>query len=223
MILVRAWIRQALGASGAALIAPIAMLGVLLALTLLGGLGRIGSLGQAFSGPRLPAPAAAAASGSTKGAHRSSLVLAGRANGPARTRGSAADRARSRGTGGARSVPATAGPTSGGSGTWSGAAGAPAGGAGAPATGAPGAGHGGAGRPAPGPAQPSPTHRPSPGPGLITRVTDTGASSAGKLPGPAGPAAAQGVQEVGSTAAKIPPLQLQAPARAGLQPALGSI
>ena len=55
MILVRAWIRQALGASGAAVAVPAAMLGVLALLTLSGGLGRIGNIGQAFSGPRLPA------------------------------------------------------------------------------------------------------------------------------------------------------------------------
>ena len=56
MILVRAWIRQALGASGAAVAVPAAMLGVLALLTLSGGLGRIGNIGQAFSGPRLRRP-----------------------------------------------------------------------------------------------------------------------------------------------------------------------
>src|SRR5262249_18762945 len=63
MVLARAWMRQVLGASGAALIVPVAMLGAVVALVFAGGLGRIGSLGQALSGPQLPASAPATSSG----------------------------------------------------------------------------------------------------------------------------------------------------------------
>jgi hypothetical protein len=63
MVLVKAWMRQLVGASGAALIIPVAMLGAVIALAFAGGLGRIGSLGQALSGPQLPSSAPAASSG----------------------------------------------------------------------------------------------------------------------------------------------------------------
>jgi hypothetical protein len=55
MSLARAWKRQLLGASGAALMVPGAIGCALIVLAFAGGFSRLGSLGQAFSGPATPA------------------------------------------------------------------------------------------------------------------------------------------------------------------------
>ena len=210
MILVRAWIRQALGASGAAVAVPAAMLGVLVLLTLSGGLGRIGNIGQAFSGPRLPAASVPTPSGSPNGGSRPERLLA--ALGTDRT-GPAASRTPTGGPGGLRGRPAPHPGTSGGSG-WHGGSGGP--GSGSGGTGAPGgtpAGGGSSGPPT-GPEDPVPGHGPSPGPSLVSRVTAGAASAARQLPGPLGPAAAQTVETVGSAAGALVPSGAQVPVQA---------
>jgi hypothetical protein len=209
VVLVRAWIRQALGASGVALVVPAAMVGVLALLTLSGGLGRIGNIGQAFSGPRLPAAAVPAPSSTSKRAGRHDRLLAAltgdRVRAPTSTPG------RRPGQGASSGAPST---SSGGSG-WhggSGGTGNGSGGTGAPAGGAPEPG--GAGGPPTEPADPSPSHHPSPGPTLVKRVTDAAASAAGRLPGPLGPAAGQTVEAVGSAAGALVPSRAQVPLQA---------
>lgn len=222
MILVRAWIRQALGASGAAVAVPAAMLGVLALLTLSGGLGRIGNIGQAFSGPRLPAtlvPTPSSKSRRTAGPDRLLAELgSGRVRASVPAPGQTAGRGASSGA---------SSPSSGGSG-WHGGSSRPGrgpGGTGGPAGGVPAGG--GSGGPSAGPADPSPSHHPSPGPSLVRRVTDTAASAAGRLPGPLGPAAAQTIETVGSAAGGLVPSGAQAPVQAPSQvvarlPALAS-
>ena len=201
MILVRAWIRQALGASGAAVAVPAAMLGVLALLTLSGGLGRIGNIGQAFSGPRLPAAVVPTPSSPSSAGTRQDRLLATLGNGP--VRGTAPTPA--------HEPPAESAPSpSGGSGQNGGSGGS--GGTAAPVGGAPSGG--GSGSPSTGPADPSPSHRPSPGPSLVTRVTDAAASAAGRMPGPLGPAAAQTVEIVGSAAGALVPTAPQVPVQA---------
>lgn len=219
MILVRAWIRQALGACGAAVLVPAAMVGVLVLLTLSGGLGRIGNIGQAFSGPRLPAAAAPSPSQGANAGHRSARVVAAlpsRALGnvgsaPAGTPGhrgsgghSAPNPGPSGGSGGSGGQGGSSGPGH-GSGGSGGAAGGP------PSGGAPGG-------PSTGPADPSPAHRPSPGPSVVSRVTAAAASTVGQLPAPLGPAAAQTVETVGSAAdALVPSVPVQVPSQTGAQ------
>lgn len=196
MILVRAWMRQALGASGAAVVVPIAVVGVLVLLTLAGGLGRIGNIGQAFSGPRLPA-AVPTPSGGASG--RLPLLLARTGRGTAGSPAGARGRAGNAGASNGRPAP---GPGSVGSGgpfahSGPGGPGRGSGGSGAPA-GTPAGGGGSAATP-PSSAPPAPPHKPSPGPSLISRVTS-------QLPTPAGSAATQTIQSVGATAARIAPL-----------------
>lgn len=222
MILVRAWIRQAVGASGVAVAVPAVMLGVLVLLTLSGGLGRIGNIGQAFSGPRLPGPAVPTPSTSAKARARPERLLAALGSGPVRAGASAP--AQNPGPGASRGGFGSHPGPSGGSGGQggSGGPGRGSGGTGAPVGGAPAGG--GSGGPPTGPEDPSPSHRPSPGPSLVSRVTAAAASAAGRLPGPLGPAAAQTVETVGSTVAKLPPLgpPVQAPSTAAVQlPAQG--
>jgi len=217
VILVRAWVRQALGASGAAVAVPAAMLGVLALLTLSGGLGRIGNIGQAFSGPRLPAAVLPTPSSPSSAGTRQDRLLATLGNGP--VRGTAPTPAHAPGKPPVESAPSP----SGGSGQNGGSGGS--GGTGAPVGGAPSGG--GSGSPSTGPADPSPSHRPSPGPSLVTRVTDAAASAAGRLPGPLGPAAAQTVEIVGSAAGALVPTAPQVPVQAPSQvaaslPALAS-
>jgi hypothetical protein len=221
MILVRAWIRQALGASGAAVAVPAAMLGVLALLTLSGGLGRIGNIGQAFSGPRLPATVVPTPSSASRAGPRPDRLLATLGNGPAPAVASAP--AHTPG----KSAPGSAPSPSGGSGQQggSGGSGGGSGGTGGPAGGAPPAG--GSGGTSTGPADPSPSHRPSPGPSLVTRVTDTAASAASRLPGPLGPAAEQTIETVGSAAGAVVQSGAQVPVQAPNQavaslPALAS-
>jgi hypothetical protein len=214
VILVRAWIRQALGASGAAVAAPAAMLGVLVLLTLSGGLGRIGNIGQAFSGPRLPAAAASTPAKPGTGPERRLLAALG--SGPGRAASSAPVRTPGAGTprGGSVLPPGPSGGSGGQGGL--GGPGRGSGGTGAQAGGAPV--EGGSGGPPTAPADPSPSHRPSPGPSLVQRVTDAAASAAGRLPGPLGPAAAQTVETVGSAAgALVPSGPVQAPSQGGMQ------
>ena len=212
MILVRAWIRQALGASGAAVAVPAAMLGVLALLTLSGGLGRIGEhrpgvLGSPVAGdlgadpververrrePRSAARCARARSGSVRARpHPARHPVEGRR---------AALRARPADPGGT-AVPA-----------------------GLAAGRAVPVGLPGARPPAEAPAVPrpvrrirSPSHHPSPGPSLVRRVTDTAASAAGRLPGPLGPAAAQTIETVGSAAGALVPSGAQVPVQAPSQ------
>jgi hypothetical protein len=215
VILVRAWIGQALGACGAAVLVPAAMVGVLVLLTLSGGLGRIGNIGQAFSGPRLPAAVAPSPSGAAKGAPRSPQdVAAVRSRTPGVAGSSPAGAPGHRGSGG-RAAPHP-GPSGGSGGQ---------GGSGGPGRGSGGSG-GGAGSTPPGgssggptgPADPSPSHRPSPGPSVVSRVTAAAASTVGQLPGPLGPAAAQTVEKVGSAAgALVPSVPVQAPRQAETQ------
>jgi hypothetical protein len=217
VILVRAWVRQALGASGAAVVVPAAMLGVLALLTLSGGLGRIGNIGQAFSGPRLPAAVLPTTSTPSRAGSRPGRLLATVGHGP--VRGTAPTPAHTPGKPPAGSAPSP----SGGSGQHGGSGGS--GGTGAPVGGAPSGG--GPGSPSTGPADPSPSHRPSPGPSVVTRVTDAAASAAGRLPGPLGPAAAQTVEVVGSAAGALVPSAPQVPVQAPSQvaaslPALAS-
>ena len=215
MILVRAWVRQALGASGVAVAVPAAMLGVLVLLTLSGGLGRIGNIGQAFSGPRLPAPSVSAASGAASARSDPDRLFAALRSGPVRAGASAP--ARTPGSGASRGGPAPHRGPSGGAGGQGGSGGpGRGGGTGAPAGGAPAGG--GSGGPPTGPEDPSPSHRPSPGPSLVSRVTAAASSVAGRLPGPLGPAAAQSVETVGSAAGTlVPSVPVQAPTQAGVQ------
>lgn len=212
MILVRAWIRQALGASGAAVAVPATMLGVLALLTLSGGLGRIGNIGQAFSGPRLPATVVSAPSSATKAGTRPDRLFAALGSGAVRAAAPAAAQAPGeRASGGAPSPPGGSGWRGGSSGS-----GGSSSGTGAPAGGAPAGG--GSGGPSTGPADPSQAHHPSPGPSLVTRVTDTAAAATGRLPAPLGAAAAQTVETVGSAAnALVPSVPAQAPSQAGAQ------
>ena len=222
MILVRAWIRQALGASGAAVAVPAAMLGVLALLTLSGGLGRIGNIGQAFSGPRLPATVVQTPSSKSRGTTGPDRLLAALGSGRVRTSVPAPGQTAGRGASSGASSP-----SSGGSG-WHGGSSGPGrgpGGTGGPAGGAPAGG--GSGGPSAGPADPPPSHHPSPGPSVVRRVTDTAASAAGRLPGPLGPAAAQTIETVGSAAGALVPSGAQVPVRAPSQvvarlPALAS-
>jgi hypothetical protein len=197
MILVRAWMRQALGASGAALVVPITMVGVLVLLTLAGGLGRIGNIGQAFSGPRLRAPAVPAPSGGANG--RSPLLLALTGRGTAGSQAGGRGRAGQAGASNGRPAPGSGSVGSGGPFAHSGPGGPGrgSGGPGGPA-GTPAGGGGSAATP-PSSAPPVPPHKPSPGPSLISRVTS-------QLPTPAGPAASQTIESVGATAARIAPL-----------------
>ncbi|HET7050358.1 MAG TPA: hypothetical protein VFI54_19000 [Solirubrobacteraceae bacterium] len=215
MILVRAWVRQALGASGVAVAVPAAMLGVLVLLTLSGGLGRIGNIGQAFSGPRLPAPVGPGPSILGKAGARPERLLAALGSGPVRAGASAP--ARTPGSGASRGGPAPHRGPSGGAGGQGGPGGpGRGGGTGAPAGGAPAGG--GSGGPPTGPGDPSPSHRPSPGPSLVSRVTAAASTVAGRLPGPLGPAAAQTVETVGPAAGTlVPSVPVQAPSQAGGQ------
>ena len=211
MILVRAWIRQALGASGAAVAVPAAMLGVLALLTLSGGLGRIGNIGQAFSGPRLPATVVPTPSSASRGGASPDRLLAALGRGRVRTGAPAPGQNAGGGASSGASSPSGGSGWHGGSsgpGRGSGSSGGPAGGA--PAGGAPAGG----GSPSTGPADPSPSHHPSPGPSLVRRVTDTAASAAGRLPGPLGPAAAQTIETVGSAAGALVPSGAQVPVQA---------
>jgi hypothetical protein len=209
VILVRAWIGQALGACGAAVLVPAAMVGVLVALTLSGGLGRIGNIGQVFSGPRLPAAVAPSPSSAAKVAPRSGQLAAVLGSGAPRSAGIGPAGAPGRPGSGGRPA-AHPGPSGGSGGQGgSGGPGRGSGGSGGPAAGSPSGGS--SGSPSTGPAGPSPTHRPSPGPSLVSRVTGAAASAAGQLPGPLGPAAAQAVETVGSAAgAPVPPVPVQA-------------
>jgi hypothetical protein len=230
VILVRAWIRQALGASGAALVVPAVILGMLVLLTLSGGLGRIGNIGQAFSGPRLPARAAPTPSRASKAHARPQPLLAAQGRGPGRTVASPAAPTHAPGTASGRPAPSGGqggfgGPGRGSGGSGATAGGAPAaGGSGGPSPG-PGGPSPGPGAPSPGPGGPSPSHRPSPGPTLVSRVTGAAASAARRLPGPLGPAAAQTVETVGSAAGSLVPAgPAQSPIQASTQlPALASI
>ena len=209
MILVRAWMRRALAASGAALAVPAAMLGVLALLTLSGGLGRIGNIGQVFSGPRLPAAVVPTPSSPSRGGAGSDRLLAALRSGRARTGAPAPGQTPGRGTSSGASGGASS--PSGGSG-WYGSSSGPgrgSGGTGGPAGGAPAGG--GSGGPPTGPVDPSPSHHPSPGPSLVRRVTDTAASAAGRLPGPLGPPAAQTIETVGSAAGALVPSGAQVP------------
>jgi hypothetical protein len=201
VILVRAWIRQALGASGAALIVPMTMTAVLVLLTLAGGLGRIGSLGQAFSGPRLPAPFASADSHRATSPARSRQLLAlGTSGGAA---GSVTPGAQPGSPPGNRPS-GRGGP--GGPGRGSG------GGSGSGAHGG-GAGPGGS---TPSPAGPPPPPQPSPGETLVDQLTGVATRVTSGLPAPAGPAVTQAVEAVGSAADQFAPLRppglAQAPA-----------
>jgi hypothetical protein len=221
VILVRAWIRQALGASGAAVAVPAAMLGVLALLTLSGGLGRIGNIGQAFSGPRLPATVVPTPSSASRGGASPDRLLAALERGRVRTGAPAPGQTAGRGASSGASSPSD------GSG-WHGGSSGPgrgSGGSGGPAGGAPAGG--GAGGPSTGPADPSPSHHPSPGPSLVRRVTDTAASAAGRPSGRLGPAAAQTIETVGSAAGALVPSGAQVPVQAPSQvvarlPALAS-
>jgi hypothetical protein len=191
------------------------MLGVLALLTLSGGLGRIGNIGQAFSGPRLPAPAAPAPPARAKPATGPGRLLAALKRSPGRAAWSAPVRTPAAGSPRGGSAPHS-GPSGGSGGQGGlGAPGRGSGGTGAPAGGAPVGGS--SGGPPTAPTDPSPSHRPSPGPSLVRRVTDTAASAAGRLPAPLGPAAAQTVETIGSAAGGLVPLGPSGPAQAASQ------
>jgi hypothetical protein len=208
MVLVRAWRRQLLAASSAAVIVPGAMLGALIVLAFAGGFGRLGSLGQAFSGPS--APPARLTAGAPTGDHASAGNTSTATIGAAHVRTRAAPGVAAPGSAPPIVVSprATRGEAGGASAQLSGGA-AGAGGRGvAPGghTPAP-SGH----TPAPGGGQaPAPGGPPPPGPGprptLTDQVVNAATSVTKQLPPPVGPATTQTLQSVGSVLDQAAPV-----------------
>jgi hypothetical protein len=215
MSLARAWRRQLLGASTAALIVPSAMLAALVALALSGAFGSVGVLGQLFVGPSLPGASMAGGHPGSRGgapgnataslpvipavasppvsAPRGAVVRQAPAAHPVLTasRGTGVAGGAIGGTGGTvRPVTQGAGGESAGSGGASGGSGG-----GSPAGSSPGAGS----------TSPPPTpprqHQPTPVDTVVTVVT----SVTQQVPAPVGPAATQTVQAAGSVVDSLIP------------------
>ncbi len=177
--------RQALGASGAALLAPGAIIGALVALALGGGFGGLGTLGQIFTGPSQPLSGATRTSEPSSHHSPAGASAGGRAGRSPRL---VSGRAAAHGSvpAGVGSAPSPGEPAR--------SPGVPVGQPGGPAVAA-----------APSPGQSTPTSAPGPGPrpSAIDRVVAIGTSVTGRLPGPAGPAVTQAVQAVGASADRL--------------------
>lgn len=221
MSLARAWRRQLLGASTAALIVPSAMVAALLALALSGAFSRVGVLGQLFVGPSLPgASVAGGQPGLGVGSRDTSAValpvipvvsVSASASAP---RGGVVHRApatrpvltASRGTGVAGGAIGGPGGTvvtvgRGGSGGGSAGSGGGSGGSGGGTGGGSPAGSSpGTGSTSPPPAPP-PQRTPTPVDTAVTVVT----SVTQQVPAPVGPAATQTVQAAGSVVDSLIP------------------
>ncbi|MFZ0977603.1 MAG: hypothetical protein WAN22_35630 [Solirubrobacteraceae bacterium] len=218
MSLARAWRRQLLGASTAALIVPSAMVAALLTLVLSGAFSEVGVLGQLFVGPSLPGAATAGGqSGSGVGPRGPavaalpvipSVPVSASALAP---RGGVVHRApaarpvltASRGTGVAGGAIGGAGGTvvtvgAGGSG------GGMAGGSGGS-----GGGHGGGSAagssPGSGSTSPQPAPPPQPQPQPVDTAVTVVTSVTQQVPAPVGPAVTQTIQAAGSVVDSLIP------------------
>jgi hypothetical protein len=185
MVLARAWRRRLYGGVVAAAFVPAALVAALLALAVSGGFGQLGALAQTLSGP--PAPAAPPPAVN----HQVSPRVLAALSAPASMRIASAGAAAQTG-----SVARTAVGT-------------------VPAGGSPGVAHH---RSASHPVAPPPLrHHPAPGrtphPTVIDGIVSAGTSATTQVPGPAGSAATQTLQSVGSTLDKIlpPPHSLTKP------------
>lgn len=188
----RAWTRELLRASGAALLAPAAVLASLVVLALGGGFGALGWLSEAFAGPTLPVfskSASVLAPGSAR--HSSPLLVALAARS---TVNGAANAPAARGTGAGSVGPGFSAPHSGGGSFHQG--GPPRGGSGG------NGGHGAHGRPPPSPPSPPgspPPESPAPHPTPVDGVVSLGKSVTQHVPGPVGSLATQTLNQVGHT------------------------
>ena len=224
MSLARAWRRQLLGASTAALIVPSAMLAALVALALSGAFSQVGVLGQLFVGPSLPVAGAGsgAGGGSGSGAAANGFATASLPVIP----DSGSDSVSRAGGGVVQQAPAAhpvltanrgtgvAGGAIGGTGgtvTWDaggsggGSTGSGGGSGGSAGSGGPGGSGGsgsspGTGSSSPAPAPP-PQHNPTPVDTAVTVVT----SVTQQVPAPVGPVATQTVRAVGSAVDNLLP------------------
>jgi hypothetical protein len=190
MSLGRAWTRQLLEASGAALLAPGAILASLMVLALSGGFGQIGALGEAFVGPsipNLPGPARLISAPATRKTSPVLVALAAPAIGGAvgvSGHGIGPTMIAPGGQATRRGIPGAGGPHG---------AGTPPGGLG----GRPGAGNPGGGGSQPPPRNPPPT--PQPLPTVVDGVVAAGASVTKQVPGPVGAIATQTLESAGHT------------------------
>jgi hypothetical protein len=213
MSLARAWRRQLLGASTAALIVPSAMLAALLALAISGAFSQVGVLGQLFVGPSLPVAGAGSGAGSGSGAAASgfaavSLPVIPASGSVLRVRSGVAHHApagrpvltASRGTGVAGgAIGGTGGTVTrgiGGSGGGSGGSGG-----GSAGSGGSGGSAGAGSSPGTGSSSPPPHHQPTPVDTAITVVT----SVTQQAPAPVGPVVTQAVQTAGSVVDNLIP------------------
>jgi hypothetical protein len=209
MTLARAWRRQLLGASSAALIVPATMFTALVVLALGGGFSQIGVLGQIFAGPPAP-PVGAAASGHAGGTAR--LTAGALPVIPGASAGSAGHAPGARGGAGrGRVVPLSPGRPG-----RTGGALAPVGGAapivtqgavgGAPRP-SPSAGGSGSAPPGSAPSSPSPQPQPqpSPQPTPVDQVVQVVTSVTQQVPPPVGSAVTGLAQSAGSAADSLLP------------------
>lgn len=198
MTLARAWRRQLLGASSAALVVPSAMFAALVVLALGGGFSQLGVLGQIFAGPPAPRLGGAISGHAVGGAARSSLASIPMIPGPSRAPGVTPGVRSSLRQGSTVPVSTVAPGRAGGA---------------APIL-TQGAG-GGTQRPAPPPGgsppsgtaphPPSPTPSPSPQPTPVDQVVQVVTSVTQQAPAPVGPLATQVVQSAGSAADSLLP------------------
>jgi hypothetical protein len=200
MSLARVWTRQLFSASGVALLAPGTLVVALVLLGLTGGFGRLGALGQAFAGPAVPA--AAKLAGPTRHVTpRTPLVPVGAGS-------TAAPRAGAIASTGAGSTPAAGSGGGGGTQTGQGSGSGTGGGGGGRGNGGGGRGNGGGsgshqgGGSGAAPTSGPPTTAPPPvahPPTVVDGVVSAGTSITQKVPGAAGVAATQLLQNVGTT------------------------
>ena len=213
MSLARAWRRQLLGASTAALIVPSAMVAALLALALSGAFSEVGVLGQLFVGPSLPGAATAGEQPSSGVGPRGpaaaalpvipSVPVSASALAP---RGGVVHRApaarrvltASRGTGVAGGA---IGGTGGGVVTVGGGGSGGSGGAGGGQDGGPPA----ASSPGSGSTSPQPAPPPQPQPTPVDTAVTLVTSVTQQVPAPVGPAVTQTVQAAGSVVDSLIP------------------
>ncbi|HUA70780.1 MAG TPA: hypothetical protein VMA96_06855 [Solirubrobacteraceae bacterium] len=192
MSLARAWGRELLGASSAALIVPSAMVAAVLALALGGAFDQVGVLGQLFAGPSLPG----VENGSTAESHRGSDGFAAALVPTVAPRRAVVHPAPApAGRTGLRPV------TQGAGGSGSGSAGSLPGSGSGPASGSP--------TPTPTPAPPSQPSPPPAQPTPVDTVVKAVTSVTQQLPAPAGPIASQTVQAAGTAVDNLLPQPVQ--------------
>lgn len=189
MSLVRAWMRQLSGASGAAVVVPVAVFGSMVLLALAGGFGSLAGLGQALAGPSIPSGARAASAVTAAAGSGGTAPLLAVVSAPAPTLVASVKLPTAAGRGGG----------SGGSGG-RGSGGSNGTGPSSPTT----------PTPTTPPSSPPPTAPPTGGPPsapptLVDGVVSLGTSITSKLPGPIGQLATSTLQNLGHTVDQILP------------------